>query len=199
MLRPVHCPEDVEAIAALAGAKPLVVMDSSAWKVIPAENLVATYSVAHVRLTAALMAVAKNATRPTTAMFEALEIGVDGVLLRTDNPAECRKLATYVEGRRGGGVDGASSVELSPATVTRVSATGVGDRACVDCASAFAPGGGTARRIFRAGAHPRALRVSRRRGIRQLPSVSCQRGAAVLLRSPTGWPDGVPLRARRGG
>ena len=39
VLRPVHCSEDVEAIAALAGNKPLVVMDSSAWKVIPAENL----------------------------------------------------------------------------------------------------------------------------------------------------------------
>lgn len=138
VLRPVHGPEDVEAIAALAGIEPLVVMDSSAWKVIPAENLVAAFGATS---NSTLMAVAKTAA-DATAMFEALEIGVDGVVLRTDDPAEARKLATYVEGRRGGGVDGASSVELSPATVTRVSATGVGDRACVDCASAFAPGEG---------------------------------------------------------
>ena len=77
VLRPVHCSEDVEAIAALAGNKPLVVMDSSAWKVIPAENLVAAYSASS---DSTLMAVAK--TLPdATAMFEALEIGVDGVLL----------------------------------------------------------------------------------------------------------------------
>ena len=39
----VNGPEDVDAIARMAGVEPLVVVDSSAWRIIPAENLVAKF------------------------------------------------------------------------------------------------------------------------------------------------------------
>lgn len=144
----VDCPEDVVDIARLAGVEPLVVMDSSAWQVIPAENLVAAYGASQE---SRLMAVATTA-RDAEAMFEALETGTDGVVLRTDDPAETRILAAYLK-KRGlmsglGGGTGADDVntntrlELSAVTVTRVETVGVGDRVCVDCSSAFSPGEG---------------------------------------------------------
>ena len=142
----VDCPEDVADIARLAGVEPLVVMDSSAWQVIPAENLVAAYGASQE---SRLMAVATTA-RDAEAMFEALETGTDGVVLRTDDPAETQHLAAYLK-KRGlmgglgggtGGDDANTRLELSAVTVTRVETVGVGDRVCVDCSSAFSPGEG---------------------------------------------------------
>ena len=125
------------------------------FQVIPAENLVAVYSATRE---SRLMAVATT-TKDAEAMFEALEMGTDGVVLRTDDPAETRSLAAYIAKRRlmsgiaqpgdsgsgadeNGGDGGSARLKLSPAIVTRVETVGVGDRVCVDCASAFAPGEG---------------------------------------------------------
>lgn len=149
---PVAGPEDVDAVARLAGVEPLVIVDSSAWRVIPAENLVAAYGAAP---DSTLVAFARDAD-DAAAMFEALETGVDGVVLRTDDPNEARELAKYMRRRKDHTLNGlaprpdpspsassdAGSSGLERAVVTRVEVVGVGDRACVDCASAFAPGEG---------------------------------------------------------
>lgn len=136
----VNGPEDVDAIARMAGVEPLVVVDSSAWRIIPAENLVAKFGATDESRLFSVSETAKDAE----AMFEALETGVDGVVLRTDDPAEPRELAAYLKkrGMIGGGGEGPGKLELTPATVTRVETVGTGDRVCVDCASAFHPGEG---------------------------------------------------------
>lgn len=126
---------------------------------IPAENLVAAYGATQDSRLLAVAATSKDAE----AMLEALETGTDGVVLRTEDPAETRRLAAYLkkrglmtrlggggggeeggeEGEEGGDGDGGGGrLRLSAATVTRVETVGVGDRVCVDCASAFAPGEG---------------------------------------------------------
>ena len=136
----VNGPEDVDAIARMAGVEPLVVVDSSAWRIIPAENLVAKFGATDESRLFSVSETAKDAE----AMFEALETGVDGVVLRTDDPAEPRELAAYLKkrGMIGGGGEGLGKLELTPAAVTRVETVGTGDRVCVDCASAFHPGEG---------------------------------------------------------
>lgn len=133
-------PDDVDDIARMAGVEPLVVVDSSTWRIIPAENLVAKFGATDESRLFSVSETAKDAE----AMFEALETGVDGVVLRTDDAAEPRELAAYLKkrGMIGGGGDGVGSLELTPAVVTRVETVGTGDRVCVDCASAFHPGEG---------------------------------------------------------
>jgi hypothetical protein len=57
--------------------------------------------------------------------------------IRTQAVLRCRLSACYIwPSCEGGG----SKTELVGCRVTRVQSAGVGDRACVDCASAFSPG-----------------------------------------------------------
>ena len=171
----VASPEDVHDVARLAGVEPLVLVDcrpreyrdgtgggddaaggeapADAWRIIPAENLVAAYG----RAPESQLFFFADSCEDARAVLEALHVGVDGVVLRTEDPGEARALAKYISAAAGGGVDappppnadaGASSPKSSPrldmalAAVTRVEVVGVGDRVCVDCTSAFQPGEG---------------------------------------------------------
>ncbi len=171
----VASPEDVHDVARLAGVEPLVLVDcrpreyrdgtgggddaaageapADAWRIIPAENLVAAYG----RAPESQLFFFADSCEDARAVLEALNVGVDGVVLRTEDPGEARALAKYISAAAGGGVDappppnadaGASSPKSSPrldmalAAVTRVEVVGVGDRVCVDCTSAFQPGEG---------------------------------------------------------
>ena len=170
----VASPEDVHDVARLAGVEPLVVVDvlraasrdgktkpaggdDETWRIIPAENLVARFGSAPE---SRLMFFA-DSCQDARAALEALNVGVDGVVLRTDDPGEVRSLAGYIAGRGGGGgetvrggdvgplrdvpagADGRDDrLDLARAAVTRVEVVGVGDRVCVDCTSAFSPGEG---------------------------------------------------------
>ncbi|KAI8470154.1 MAG: 3-dehydroquinate synthase [Monoraphidium minutum] len=128
--------EDLDAAEALAGSIGYVVMDCDAagWKVIPAENLVAAFQAGPAQLMAAATTAAD-----ARVMLEALEVGTAGVLLRTDDPAEVRELAAYLRVRA---AQGAPSLALSEATVSRVAPVGMADRVCVDLASMLSPGEG---------------------------------------------------------
>ena len=171
----VASPEDVHDVARLAGVEPLVLVDcrpreyrdgtgggddaaageapADAWRIIPAENLVAAYG----RAPESQLFFFADSCEDARAVLEALNVGVDGVVLRTEDPGEARALAKYISAAAGGGVDAppppnadavASSPKSSPrldmalAAVTRVEVVGVGDRVCVDCTSAFQPGEG---------------------------------------------------------
>ncbi|KAL4436765.1 hypothetical protein ABPG75_003904 [Micractinium tetrahymenae] len=134
-VRLLGCAEDLRAAEKeAAAAEGYVVMDASDWQVIPAENLVAAYQ--H-NPRATLLAAAPDAAS-SRVMLEALEAGTDGVLLRTDSPAEVRALARYLREREQAG----SRLRYEVATVTAVRPVGMGDRACVDLCSLLAPGEG---------------------------------------------------------
>lgn len=60
-------------------------MDATDWRVIPAENLVASFQGSAAKL----LAVATGA-EDARLMLEALEGGTAGVILRTDDPAQAR-------------------------------------------------------------------------------------------------------------
>lgn len=135
-VRTLASPEDLRAAEREAGAADgVVVMDASDWQIIPAENLVAAYQ--H-NPRATLMAAAPDCAS-SRVMLEALEAGTDGVLLRTDSPAEVRELAQYLRERE---QQGAARLRFDTATVTSVRPVGMGDRACVDLCSLLEPGEG---------------------------------------------------------
>jgi len=133
-------PEDAaRAVAGVSdGETSAVVMEAlEDWSVIPAENLVAAFAGSAREL----YAVARDAVEARV-MLEALEVGVDGVLLRTDDPGEVRAMKEVMRAVCGGDGRGSERVELSSARVTAIRRVGTGDRAAVDCATNFEPGEG---------------------------------------------------------
>ena len=152
---PTRDADECAAVARLSGVEPLVIADpysggdddeeemGDGWKVIPWENLVAAYGATpHSRV----FAVARTAA-DAVAAFEALEVGVDGVVLRTDDVGEVRELSAHVGGGDAQPSSASASansarLSLTRAVVTKVAVVGSGDRVCVDCVAAFAPGEG---------------------------------------------------------
>jgi 3-dehydroquinate synthase class II len=104
--------------------------------VIPAENLVAAFSSDSTRAT--LLATVTTSDSAET-MLGALEVGTDGVVLRTESPEEARRLAKVMQERH---ASDQPTLEMQTAVVTRVEAAGVGDRVCVDTCSVLHPGEG---------------------------------------------------------
>ena len=136
------------AAALVAGGREAcVVLDAREWPIILAENVVAAAEEArrkwrsgkgdHATQTLALV---RSAAEAEVALG-ALHIGVDGVLLDSEDESEARAVARLIakletravedEGRR-----------LVHGTVTTVRPAGMGDRACVDMTSLLAPGWG---------------------------------------------------------
>jgi 3-dehydroquinate synthase class II len=64
-------------------------VDATDWSIIPAENLVATKAAVAADLE---IVMAARSAADTAALLGALEAGVDGVLLATDNANEARSL-----------------------------------------------------------------------------------------------------------
>lgn len=136
----VASPEDAARAAAgvADGETSAVVMEAlEDWSVIPAENLVAAFAGSGREL----FAVARDAAEARV-MFEALEVGVDGIVLRTDDPREVRAMKEVMRAVCGGDGRGSERVALSPARVTAIRRVGTGDRAAVDCCTNFEPGEG---------------------------------------------------------
>lgn len=118
---------------ALAGHVPgVVIVDATDWRIIPAENLIAAMEPGPSRL----VVVTHNAA-DAEVMLTAIEVGVDGVILRTDDAAEVRSAVAVVRRLSGG-----QTAVLDRATVERVVPCGMGSRACVDLATEMVPGEG---------------------------------------------------------
>jgi 3-dehydroquinate synthase II len=113
--------EDYEAFAeAVATEADFTIVIGEDWQIIPLENLIA-----RVGEETDLITGVQSAEDARTA-YETLELGVDGVLLDTDDVDEIRKT---VEVRDEAGRE---SVELEYATVTAIEQTGSADRVCID-------------------------------------------------------------------
>ena len=132
---------DLAAAVALAGSEAAVLVDAAAgvWTIIPAENLVAAFAATRTRL----LFKARSAD-DARVLFGALELGVDGVVLASDNAAEVAQLQKALRQPR-------RVPELLPAVVTRVVNVGLGDRACVDTASVLSSGEGLLLSSFASG------------------------------------------------
>ncbi len=121
---------DEERAARAAARHRLVVVEGVDWTIIPLENLIARFQATGSRI----MAVATSAADVRT-LFGVLERGVDGVILRTDDPAAVRAAAGHAAGATG-------RVRLRGAVVTRVVPASMGDRVCVDTCSLLEEGEG---------------------------------------------------------
>jgi 3-dehydroquinate synthase class II len=146
----VRGPADVDAAIKLSSSSASAVVVTPApggWAVIPAENLVAAWQ--GVRRDGgtppALIVAADDADAALTAAA-ALQVGVDGVLLRGGDPVAVRTVAAALAAR------GGEHVTLEVARVAEVAAAGVGDRVCVDCTTLLAPGEGLCVGSFAGGA-----------------------------------------------
>ena len=128
-------PEDVATARKQSG---VVLVDVSAndWSIIPAENLVAESAErgGEVEFIACV-----KTSEEALEQLEALETGVRGVVLKTDDEKEVRLLAKVVQKIRN---RGRANEKLETVKVTNVKNCGTGDRACVDCSTNFKVGEG---------------------------------------------------------
>lgn len=96
------------------------------WTIIPLENLIAQRGDLLVEVTGA---------EDARTVIQTLEKGADGIVLRTDDPAEIKRTVQAVH-------DYAEPIELTTATLSAVTPLGMGDRVCVDTCTNMEPGQG---------------------------------------------------------
>ncbi|MFB6282836.1 MAG: 3-dehydroquinate synthase II [Halobacteria archaeon] len=124
--------KEYERLAAKTGeVADYVVTIGEDWKIIPLENLIADLQSENVRLIAGV----DSAEEAETA-FETLEKGSDGVLLDTEDPGEIKDTVKVRDEHE------SEDLELVEAEVTKIEATDMGDRVCVDTATLMEHGEG---------------------------------------------------------
>ncbi|KAL3813365.1 hypothetical protein ACJIZ3_014633 [Penstemon smallii] len=129
----IFSPEQLEKLQLLNEQAENVVVDLLDWQVIPAENIVAAIQGTQKTV----FAISKTPSEAQT-FFEALEHGLGGVVLKTENVEAVYELKDYLDKRNGEG----NILELTKARVTKVQMAGMGDRVCVDLCSIMRPGEG---------------------------------------------------------
>jgi 3-dehydroquinate synthase II len=106
-----------------------VLIDCLDWRVIPLENLIAK-----ARGKSKLIAEVTT-SEDAKLVLEALELGTDGVLLKTANPNELEKTIKIVKAQ-------APNMALTTAKILSIKPIGTGARVCVDTVDLMVPGEG---------------------------------------------------------
>ncbi len=120
--------ENLTVKAAESGANYLIIGCAN-WRVIPLENLIA-----RIKGKSKLIAEVSNAEEAKIAL-ETLELGTDGVLLKTSDPDEILKTVAIVKPE-------ALKLELSIAKILSTKPISTGSRVCVDTCDMMAEGEG---------------------------------------------------------
>ncbi len=107
-----------------------IIINCLDWRVIPLENLIAKAHGGKSKLIAEV-----TTAEDAKLVLEALELGTDGVLLKTSNPDELAKTVKVVKGQM-------PKVALSIAKVLSLKPIGTGARVCVDTVDLMVPGEG---------------------------------------------------------
>jgi len=121
--------DEETAIKAAELSSDYIIIHCPDWKVIPLENLIAK-----TRGKSKLLAEVSSAKEAKLAL-ETLELGADGVVLKTSNPDELMETAVIAKKK-------APKVELVPAKVVELKEIGTGARVCVDTCDLMKPGEG---------------------------------------------------------
>ncbi len=103
-----------------------VIVETTDWTVIPLENLIAQRE--------ELYAVVRNAQEAEVAL-QTLEKGVKGVVLKTQDPAEIKRVSALMESSQ-------ETLNLVTVQITRILPLGLGDRVCVDTTTLMKRGEG---------------------------------------------------------
>eukprot|EP00208_Stichococcus_sp_RCC1054_P004677 CAMPEP_0206136136 /NCGR_PEP_ID=MMETSP1473-20131121/1362_1 /ASSEMBLY_ACC=CAM_ASM_001109 /TAXON_ID=1461547 /ORGANISM="Stichococcus sp, Strain RCC1054" /LENGTH=472 /DNA_ID=CAMNT_0053528439 /DNA_START=282 /DNA_END=1702 /DNA_ORIENTATION=+ len=133
----VHDRASVERLAEEAqrpGGAPFAIMAATDWQSIPSENLVAAFQGSRV----ALMATAGTAEAAVVAL-QALEGGVQGVLLDTQDALQVKELAEWLSNHNR---EAAPPFQYEVATITRMQQAGMGHRVAVDLCENLSTGEG---------------------------------------------------------
>jgi 3-dehydroquinate synthase II len=120
--------DEARAIQAIEKDIDYILVSCPDWLVIPLENLIAK-AYGKVKLLAQV-----NDLLEARVALEALQLGVDGVVVKTGDLEELKRTARLLETVRTRTSETASphKVDLQPATVTAVRQVGLGSRACID-------------------------------------------------------------------
>jgi 3-dehydroquinate synthase II len=106
-----------------------VIINCLDWRVIPLENLIA-------KGRGKSTLIAEVTTSEDAKVFlEALELGTDGVLLKTGNPNELEKTIKLIKSQ-------APKIVITPAKILSIKPIGSGARVCVDTVDLMVPGEG---------------------------------------------------------
>jgi 3-dehydroquinate synthase II len=114
--------------AAELGAE-YVIIDCRDWRVIPLENIIAK-----TRGKSKIIAQVQSA-EDARLVLETLELGTDGVLLKTTDPNELTKVVTILKREK-------AKIQLIPAKITAAKQIGTGARVCVDTCDLMQQGEG---------------------------------------------------------
>ncbi len=123
--------EDQKRILDDRDSNDLIVVSAKNWKVIPMENLIAGFQGSGTKLLAEVSDAVEAAL-----FLETLEVGVDGVVLRPNDPNEVLKIASVIDGMEN------EHFELHEAKITEMRPVGTGDRVCIDTCSILNVGEG---------------------------------------------------------
>ncbi|KAK6155108.1 hypothetical protein DH2020_009356 [Rehmannia glutinosa] len=129
----ISSPEQLEKLQPLNEQAENVVVNLLDWQAIPAENIVAAIQGSEKTV----FAISKTSSEAQM-FLEALEHGLGGVVLKTEDVETILELKNYLDRRN----DKGSLLELTKAVVTNIQMVGVGDRVCVDLCSLMKPGEG---------------------------------------------------------
>ncbi|CAH8388790.1 unnamed protein product [Eruca vesicaria subsp. sativa] len=129
----VSTPEELQRLKIKNEKTENIVLGFLDWKSIPAENLVAA-------LQGSEKTVFAISSTPSEAKLylEALEHGLGGIILKTEDVKAVLDLKEYFDKRS----EESDTLSLTEATITRIEMVGMGDRVCVDLCSLMRPGEG---------------------------------------------------------
>ena len=106
-----------------------VIINYLDWRIIPLENLIAKGRGKSILIAEA------NTAEDAKVVLEALELGTDGVLLKTGNPTELEKTIKLIKAQD-------QKMTLTTAKILSIKPIGSGARVCVDTVDLMAPGEG---------------------------------------------------------
>lgn len=121
--------DENKAVEAAEQSINYIIIDCQDWRIIPLENLIA-----RTRGKSKLIA-RVNSAEDARLVLQTLELGTDGVLIKTNNAEEIAKTVALVK------QEGAN-VKLAKAKISTVKQIGTGARVCVDTCDLMAPGEG---------------------------------------------------------
>lgn len=121
--------DDLEGIVAASEVGPdLVIIETTNWKIIPLENIIARLHKSRIKIYTTASSIDEVRT-----MFAVLELGVDGVIFTTGDEKQISELGSLLEN---------TSLLLKAARIVEIKDVGAGERVCIDTASMLKVGEG---------------------------------------------------------
>ncbi len=105
-----------------------VIIGVDDWKIIPLENIIAILQKTNTEI----FAIAKSVQEVET-LFTVLELGVDGVIIETDNEEDIQKIKNIIR---------EIVFAIEPAKILEIKDIGIGERVCIDTVSMLSEGEG---------------------------------------------------------